>query len=26
MGYFAYCTDPTGLIFGIYHADEQAAG
>jgi predicted enzyme related to lactoylglutathione lyase len=24
LGHFAYCTDPTGLIFGIYHADEQA--
>jgi predicted enzyme related to lactoylglutathione lyase len=24
VGHIAYCTDPSGLTFGIYQADEQA--
>jgi hypothetical protein len=24
VGHIAYCTDPSGLVFGIYEADEQA--
>jgi predicted enzyme related to lactoylglutathione lyase len=24
VGYAAYCTDPNGLLFGIYHPDAQA--
>jgi predicted enzyme related to lactoylglutathione lyase len=24
VGYAAYCTDPNGLLFGIYHPDPQA--
>lgn len=24
MGYVAYCKDPEGLIFGVFHVDENA--
>ncbi|PUB16725.1 VOC family protein [Paenisporosarcina sp. OV554] len=24
MGYVAYCKDPEGLIFGVFHGDENA--